>query len=61
MAAIATIIATSQATDTAATITAHSACYSYIDYLDHINLPTRKEFIHNTANLILQARASRAE
>jgi hypothetical protein len=33
----------------------------YIDRLDRINLPTQKTFIRDTANLILQARALRAE
>jgi hypothetical protein len=33
----------------------------YIARLDRINLPTRKAFIRDTSNLILQARASRAE
>jgi hypothetical protein len=38
-----------------------SALCRYIDRLDRINLPTRKVFIRDTANYILQARALHAE
>ena len=49
------------ATNTKLSKPEESALCRYIDRLDRINLPTRKAFIRDTANLILQARASRAE
>ena len=49
------------ATNTKLSKLEESALCRYIDRLDHINLPTRKAFIQDTANLILQAKASRAE
>jgi hypothetical protein len=49
------------ATNTKLSKPEESALCRYIDRLDCINLPTRKTFIRDTANLILQARVSRAE
>jgi hypothetical protein len=49
------------ATNTKLSRPEESALCRYIDRLDRINLPTRKVFIRDTANHILQARASRAE
>ena len=49
------------ATNTKLSKPEESALCRYIDRLDHINLPTRKTFIHDTANFILRARALRAE
>jgi hypothetical protein len=49
------------ATNTKLSKPEESALCRYIDCLDRINLPTRKVFIRDTANLILQARASRTE
>jgi hypothetical protein len=49
------------ATNTRLSKPEESALCRYIDRLDRINLPTRKVFIRDTANLILQGRSSRAE
>ena len=49
------------ATNTKLSKLEESALCRYIDRLDRIDLPTRKVFIRDTANLILQARVSRAE
>jgi hypothetical protein len=49
------------ATNTRLSKPEESALCRYIDRLDRINLPTRKVFIRDTANLILRGRSSRAE
>ena len=49
------------ATNTRLSKPEESALCRYINRLDHINLPTRKVFIRDTANLILRGRSSRAE